>query len=169
MGTITDIDEDGFLAPAFHAFPDTLKPDGISGDDGPNLFGHAWNTATYIVHHPEFGWMAFGGNARVNGNIVKVTPLDSFRMRVYVASAGIWLTLDAGKFDEIAVNSKTGAIRLGLSPATEFLHSARLRIEQPGKSGAVGYRPEKSLKLERGAYAIPLDGGTTWVELTANP
>ena len=168
MGTITDIDEDGFLAPAFHAFPDTLKPDGISGDDGPNLFGHAWNTATYIVHHPDFGWVAFGGNAQVNGDIVKVTPLDSFRMRVYVASAGIWLMLDAGKFEEIKVNSKTGAIRLGLSPATEFLHSARLRIEQPGKNGGVGYRPEKTLKLERGAYAIPLGKVTTWVELTAS-
>jgi hypothetical protein len=170
MGTISDIDQEGFLAPAFHAFPDTLRPDGITGDDGPNLFGHAWNTATYLVHHPEFGWVAFGGNTHVNGDIVKVTPLDSFRMRVYVASAGLWLTLDAGKFQQIEVNSKTGAIRLGFSAATEFLHAARLRVEQPRKmSGAVNYRLAKSVEQERGAYVIPLGKETTWVDLTANP
>jgi hypothetical protein len=170
MGTISNIDQEGFLAAAFHAFPDALKPDGITGDDGPNLFGHAWNTATYVVNHPEFGWVAFGGNTRVNGDIVTVTPLDSFRMRVYVASSGVWLTLDAGKFEEIELNAKTGAIRLGFSASTEFLHSARLRIEQPAKkSGALNYRPAKSMQEERGAYMIPLDARITWVDLTANP
>ena len=166
MGTISDIDQEGFLGPAFHSFPGTLKEDALSGDNGPNLFGHAWNTATYIVHHPEFGWVAFGGNTRVNGETVQVTPLDSFRMRVYVASAGLWLTLDAGQFQQIEVNSRTGAIRVGLAPATEFLRSARLRIEQPAKvSGALNYQPLKSIAQERGAYVIPLGKTTTWVEL----
>jgi hypothetical protein len=168
MGTISDIDQEGFLAPAFHGFPDMLRPDGITGDDGPNLFGHAWNTATYIVDHPEFGWVTFGGNTRVVGNIVKVTPRDSFRMRVYLALAGVWLTLDAGQFEEIEVNSKTGAIRLGFSAATDYLHSALLRIEQPAKtSAAVRYRPAELLKEERGAYVIPLGKRIAWVELTA--
>ena len=166
MGTITDIDLEGFLAPAFHAFPDTLKPDALSGDDGPNLFGHAWNTATYIVHHPEFGWVAFGGNARVEGNIVKVTPLDSFRMRVYIASLGLWLTLDAGQFEQVEVNTRTGAVRVALVPATEFLRAARLRLEQPAQIAGVGtYRPLKTLRLERGAYTIPLGKRPTWVDL----
>jgi hypothetical protein len=101
---------------------------------------------------------------------VKVKPLDSFRMRVYVASAGVWLTLDAGQFAEVEVNSKTGAVRLGFSPATEFLHVARLRIERPAKiNGAVTYRPSKSVQQERGAYVIPLGKGITWVDLSANP
>ena len=166
MGTISDIDQEGFFAPAFHAFPDMLKRDGISGDDGPNLFGHAWNTATYIVHHPEFGWIAFGGNARSNGDTVQVAPLDSFRMRVYVASAGLWLTLDAGQFQQIDVNARTGAVRVGLSAATEFVHTARLRVGQPAKLGGSGsYQLTKSVPMERGAYLIPLGKGVTWVEL----
>jgi len=45
-------------------FPDTLAFDPLSGDNGPNFFGHAWNTATYIVDHPEFGWLAFRGNIK---------------------------------------------------------------------------------------------------------
>jgi predicted secreted protein len=170
MGALSDIDQEGFLAPAFHAFPDLLRPDALSGDDGPNFFGHAWNTATYIVRHPEFGWVAFGGNLHVEGDSVKVTPLDSFRMRVYVASAGVWLTLDAGQFEEIEVNSLTGAVRVGLSPGTEFLRAARLRIEHPAMiSRMATYRPAAPLKEERGAYVIPLGKGTTWVDLNAVP
>lgn len=166
MGTLTDIDEEGFLAAAFHAFPDLLRPDGITGDNGPNLFGHAWNTATYVVHRPEFGWVAFGGNIREEGQTIKVTPLDSFRMRVYVASEGLWLTLDAGQFEALELNTKTGAIRVGLAPATQYLHAARLRIEQPGKiGGAKPYQPAKPWKQERGAYVVPLGTGTTWMEL----
>jgi hypothetical protein len=166
MGMLTNVDQEGFLAPAFHAFPDMLKADALSGDNGPSVFGHAWNTATYLVHHPEFGWQAFGGNARVEGDIVKVTPLDSFRMRLYVASAGVWLTLDAGAFEGIEVNSRTGAIRVGLSPATEYLRVARLRVEQPAKVGAApSYRPTAPLKQERGAYVVPVGKATTWVEL----
>ena len=167
MGTLTDIDQEGFLAPAFHAFPDLLRPDGITGDDGTNLFGHAWNTATYIVHHPDFGWVAFGGNIRVEGETVKVTPLDSFRMRMYLASTGLWLTLDAGQFEALKLDEKTGAIRVGLTPATQYLRVARLRIEQAGKiEGAKTYQPAKSWKQERGAYVVPLRTATTWVELT---
>jgi hypothetical protein len=167
MGALTDIDREGFLAPAFHSFPDMLKVDPLSGDNGPNFFGHAFNTATYIVHHPEFGWVAFGGNSRVDGDVVRVTPLDSFRTRVYVASAGLWLTLDAGKFEAVEVHSKTGAVRIGLSAATEFTRMARLRLEEPAKiQGARTYGSTKPLKLERDAYVVPLERETTWVELT---
>ena len=76
---------------------------------------------------------------------MKVTPLDSFRMRVYLAPAGLWLTLDAGQFEAVELNQKTGAIRVCLAPATQYLHLARLRIEQPGKTeGAKTYHPAKS-------------------------
>lgn len=97
---------------------------------------------------------------------MQVTPLDSFRMRVYVAPTGAWLTLDAGQFQQIEVNARTGALRVGLAPATEFLHTARLRVEQPGKAAGSGnYQPTKPLPTERGAYVIPLGKGVTWVDL----
>ncbi|MGH9732204.1 MAG: DUF5695 domain-containing protein, partial [Candidatus Acidiferrales bacterium] len=168
MGALTDIDQQGFASAAFHAFPDMLKFDPYSGDYGPNFFGHALNTATYIVNHPEFGWLAFGGNIKAQGSTISVTPLDSFRMRVYVASFGLWLTLDAGQFDAVEINSKTGAVRLGLASATEFTPTAFLRVEQPAKINGVGaYQLDKSFTLERGAYVVPLRKGTTWVELRA--
>jgi hypothetical protein len=166
MGALTDIDQEGFASAAFHGFPDMLKPDPLSGDYGPNFFGHAWNTATYIVDHPDFGWLAFGGNVKMQGNVAAVTPLDSFRTRVYVASLGLWLTLDAGTFERVEVNSSTGVVRVGLAGATAASPEALLRIEQPAKvSGAGTYRPGSPLKSERGANVVPLHKGTTWVEL----
>jgi hypothetical protein len=165
MGALTDIDQEGFPSAAFHGFPDMLKPDPLSGDYGPNFFGHAWNTATYIVDHPQFGWLAFGGNIKAEGDIVKVTPLDSYRTRVYLASLGLWLTLDAGTFESVEVNSKTSEVRLGFSAATAFTSSARLHIEQPGRVKAGAYRPVKTLTSERDDWIVPLAQGITWVEL----
>jgi hypothetical protein len=46
MGSLSNIDQDGFPSMAFHTFPDTLKWDPITGDYGLNFFGHAYNAAT---------------------------------------------------------------------------------------------------------------------------
>ncbi len=168
MGALTDIDREGFASAAFHAFPDMLKHDPLSGDYGPNFFGHASNTGTYVVNHPEFGWLAFGGNLRDDGGKITVTPLDSFRMRVYLAPIGLWLTLDAGKFESVEFNSKTGAVRVGLDAATADTPGALLRVEEPAKIAGVGpYRPATTYQSERGGYKIPLGKSTTWVELTS--
>src|SRR5262249_27484543 len=165
MGALTDIDQDGFASAAFHSFPDMLKPDPYSGDYGPNFFGHAWNTATYLVDHPEFGWIAFGGNVKVHDGIVTVIPRDSSRSRIFIAPAGLWLTLDAGTFDALQFDSSTRTVRVGLSKASEFTREARLRVEQPGKTGASTYHPESQTKLERNSYVMPLSRETTWLTL----
>ena len=169
MGALTDIDQEGFASAAFHGFPDMLRPDPLSGDYGPNFFGHAWNTATYIVDHPQFGWLAFGGNINVDGKAVKVTPLDSFRARVYISSLGLWLTLDAGTFEKIEIDTGSGSVRVGLAAGTSFTTSARLRIEQPDRAKRGTYTPAKRLASERGAWIVPLGKEITWVELVASP
>jgi hypothetical protein len=166
MGALSNIDQEGFASVAFHSFPDTLKWDAYTGDYGPNFFGHAINTATYIVNHPEFGWQAFGGNVRVERDWVKVQVRDSFRKRVYIAPRGLWLTLDAGAFESVEVNTKTHAVRVGLAPADTFAPKALLKMEQPAKVAGIGaYRPVSKLTMERGAYSIPLQKRTVWVEL----
>jgi hypothetical protein len=95
-----------------------------------------------------------------------VIPLDSFRTRIYVAPAGLWLTLDAGQFTNVEVNAITKAVRVGLAAATRYTPAARLRVEQPAKIAGVGtYRPSGALKSERDAFVVPLKAGITWVEL----
>ena len=170
MGAITNIDEDGFASAAFHAFPDMLRFDPLSGDYGPNFFGHAFNTAAYLVNHPEFGWVAFGGNVKSAGESVTLKPLDSFRRSVYVASLGLWLTLDAGKFQTVELNLKTGSVRVGFDPADAFTPTARLRIEQPAQIPGIGkYHLTKQLPMERDTFAVKLGKQTTWIELSAKP
>jgi hypothetical protein len=165
-GALANIDEEGFLSPAFHAFPDMLRPDPVSGDNGPNLFGHALGTAVYVVDHPEFGWVAFGGNIDTRNRTVHVTPLDSARSRVYLAPLGLWLTLDAGTFESLELDPRTRKVRVTLSPADAFTSSARLRIERPGASRGVGkFHPAMQFGAERGAYVILLAKGTVSIEL----
>jgi len=104
----------------------------------PNFFGHAFNTATYVIKDPEFGWQSFGGNIITTGEWVNVQPLDSFRKRVYVARLRLWLTLDAGTFESIAVNTRSNIVPVTLSRADRFTRKARLQI-----SGA--YAPREIL------------------------
>jgi hypothetical protein len=166
MGTLTNIDQEGFAAAAFHAFPDTLRRDGISGDYAQNFFGHAMSTAAYLVDHPEFGWLAFGGNVSATGRTVRLTPLDSFRSRVYLAPLGLWLTLDAGCFVSVTMDKDTGSVQLELAGADRYTPEARLRIEQPGRLEGVGdYKPVAAFAGARGAIVVPLHKTSTWIEL----
>jgi hypothetical protein len=168
MGPLTNIDQEGFASCAFHAFPDMLKFDSYSGDYGSNFFGVTLAEATYVVDHPEFGWLAFGGNLQDKGRRVDVTPLDAFRQRVYVAPYGLWLTLDAGTFSRVEVDARNGTVRVELEPATGYTREALLRVEQPAElKGVRKYRPAREYKMERGAYVVELGPKATWVELKA--
>jgi hypothetical protein len=168
MGALTNIDSDGFLAPAFHSFPDMLRPDAISGDCAQNFLGHAFNTGTYVVRHPEFGWQAFGGVLTAQGSRVVVEPRDSFRMRVYLATLGLWITLDAGRIERVEFDAAAHTVRLGLAAGTASTPVARVRVEQPAAVAGIGhFAPKAPFKSERGAYVVPLGGATTWLELAA--
>ena len=163
MGALSNVDREGFASAAFHSFPDALKWDAYSGDYGMNFFGHAMNTATYIIDSPDFGWQAFGGNIEVRGNVVKVTPPDAMRRRVYIAPFGLWLTLDSETFSAIEINRKLRTVKVFFDEDGRG-SVARLRVEQP-VTGKVTFRPVSSLNLERGAYLIPVDRSVNTIEL----
>ncbi len=167
MGALTDIDEQGYDAPAFHSFPDMLRFDPLSGDNGPNFFGHAWNAATYVVKHPDFGWIAFGGDVSISAEDVTIEPRDAARMRIYFAPAGLWLTLDSGHFNRVVWNERTGKLRVALTAADEFTPQAHLRIEQPPHLRGVGaFHVSPVVSVDRGAYVFDLSATDTWVEIT---
>jgi hypothetical protein len=167
MGALSNIDEGGFPSAAFHSYPQNLKWDTYIGDYGPNFFGHAITTGTYVINHPDYGWQAFGGNVKSGGGWVTVQVLDSLRRRIYIAPLGLFLTLDAGTFESVAINPSTHAVRLTLSPAAEFTPNARLRIEQPAKIAGIGKYAMASgtFTTERGAVVMPLGKAGTVVEV----
>jgi hypothetical protein len=166
MGPLTNIDSDGFASAAFHSFPSTLQWDAYSGDYGPNFFSYAINAATYLIDHPQFGWQAFGGNVQSDGEWVRVAPHDAFRMRIYLAPRGLWLTLDAGAFEAVELNARTGLVRVGLTGGADHVSQGRLRVEQPAKIAGVGtYQPLQKLELHNDAYRVDIGPEITWVEL----
>ncbi len=169
MGALTNIDQDGFASVAFHAFPETLTWDAYSGDYGPNFLGHSLNAGTYVVNHAEFGWQAFGGNVSTTGTTVTVHVTDSLRKRVYVAPLGLYLTLDAGQFEQVAVDTRTNAVRITLAAATPATPRARLRVEQPWKPAGGPAYASASGTLERGAYTIALGQSATVVQIARRP
>jgi hypothetical protein len=153
MGSISNITRDGFGPAAFHSYPSTLKIDGLSGDYGPNFFGYAVNSATYITHDKNFGWLAFGGNLSKEKNLIKVDITTASKSRVFIAPARLWLTLDAGSFKSVIYNLTTKKISISLDTADEFTPQAYLRIQQPVNGT---YKIKQHLVINRGAYVIPL-------------
>ncbi|KAF4549874.1 Hypothetical protein D9617_19g101790 [Elsinoe fawcettii] len=110
QGPLSNIHQDGFGSMAFHAFPEDLFWDPYSGDYGPNFVGHALGVATYLVQHPTFGWISFGGNiVSQNGDVV-VEPKDTLRKRIYVAPLGVYITLDAGTVTRFSYNAQSRTI-----------------------------------------------------------
>lgn len=157
MGSISNITEDGFAPTAFHAYPSTLKNDDISGDYGSGFFGYAVNTASYLFRHPEFGWLAFGGNLDINGGVVNMTPTTAAKSAVYIAAAGVWIKMDAGTISSVSYDTASGEIKVMLDAANEFTPEAMLRVTSPG----AGYHIPDGVKNERAAYVITLNPNTT--------
>lgn len=166
MGELSNIDQDGFASAAFHAFPDMLAFDPYSGDYGSGFWGFAANTGTYVADDSALGWLCFGGNLQQRGHTLRIQPLDAFRSRLYVAPAGLWITLDAGRLREAVFDEDSGEISLTFDAATQDTPAARVRIARPANLPGVGeYRPSGSLRLERGAYTIPLHAQPVTVHL----
>jgi len=168
MGTISNITEEGFAPAAFHAFPSTLKNDGISGDYGSGFFGYAVNTATYLINHKEFGWLSFGGNVEEEKDLIRVKPVTAAKNAVFIAEAGLWINLDAGQIEEVSYKPSTGEVRLKLAAANEFTADATLRFQQTAGTSAKGsYQIANLEQTPQGSYRVALkQGGPTKVLLS---
>lgn len=82
----------------------------------------------FLVHHNEFGWLAFGGNIIRESDWITMEVTTAARSRIFIAAEGIELVLDAGKFRSVSYHPQTGKIRIVLEPANEFTPQALLRI-----------------------------------------
>lgn len=161
MGSLSNITEDGFAPCASHSFPSTLRNDGISGDYGSGYYGYAVNTASYITHSDELGWLAFGGNLTEKGDWVEVTITTASKSKVFIAPIQMWITLDAGQIENVAYNKVTGKVKVRLAKADEYTPKAYLSITKdsidPLLSGLK--------KDERGRYLVQLQSKTTEIDL----
>ncbi|KAI7362825.1 hypothetical protein KC336_g21646, partial [Hortaea werneckii] len=113
QGPLSNIDAGGFGSMAFHSYPDTLRWDAYSGDYGPNFLGHVLGAATYLLDHPIFGWISFGGNVHQdNGSVIVVEPKDMLRKRIFVAPVSLWVTIDAGIISSFSYHSESQEVEI---------------------------------------------------------
>jgi hypothetical protein len=166
MGAISNITQDGFAPAAFHSFPSTLKNDGISGDFGTGFLGYALNTATYLVQHEEFGWVSFGGNCATKGKWVKTDLTTAAQSRVYVAPAGLWLTLDAGRFKSVSYNTATGAVKIVFEAVDSMTPEAYMHVTTTGREDTSRKYNTATLSANnRGQFVVPLKEKQTTITL----
>lgn len=158
LGSISNITIDGFGPCAFHSFAETLKIDGYSGDYGPNFLGHVLNTRTFIVRHPEWGWISYGGNMKESKNEISVVPTDSSRSRVYFSFLKMGIILDAGNIRKISFKKDgTGSINIVLFDLSKSTSNARLRVQQD-KNPTMKFLVAGNFQKEREAWVIPFQG-----------
>lgn len=166
MGALSNIDERGFASAAFHSFPDRMTFDPYSGDYGPNFFGHAINTGTFLTHDDEMGWICFGGNIEEHRGRVHATVLDSSRDRLFIAPLGLWITLDAGHISSVDFELGKSTVQLHLTAASPAMPTARLRLMQTSmKPSAHSWKVASKTTVDAGASVIPLGVGETTVTL----
>jgi Family of unknown function (DUF5695) len=161
LGGITNIDPEGFASAAFHSWPDQMRWDSYTGDYGMGFFGHAYAAATYLVKDSTFGWLAFGGNLQQQGALVRVVPKDGARARLFVAPAGVWIVLDAGKITSASYAPANGRIILTLDPADSATPAARIVVNTTIAKSKL-YAVLGGI-AERGARTIPLSEQPTSV------
>lgn len=164
MGTLTNIDEEGFGAAAFHSMPDMRRFDAYTGDYGMGFFGHALSTASYLLEHETFGWIGFGGDVTTASGTVTLFPNDTGRKRVFIPSANLWLTLDAGKFEAITLHHDTCEVDVRLAAEGAFSKFARLRVESTGGGVCAGMRLDGH-SFEREAWTVPFQDGRATISL----
>ncbi|WP_294391641.1 DUF5695 domain-containing protein [uncultured Sphingomonas sp.] len=154
MGGITNIDQQGFSSAAFHAWPDMMRWDPYSGDYGMGFYGHALTAGSYLVKDPTFGWLGFGADISLAGGTVILIPRDGARSRLFVAPAGQWITLEAGKIARASYTPATGRIALTFDPADAHTPAARLFVEATTPDA----RPLAiaGARQERGGYTLLL-------------
>ncbi|KAB8621910.1 hypothetical protein FH972_026019 [Carpinus fangiana] len=157
MAGISNIDEQGFGSMAFHSWPDALKWDAYSGDYGLAFAGHTMGTATYLIQHPTFGWLSFGGNVVKSDEPVVIEPKDSLRQRIYVGSAGLYVELESGAIKDFSFYPSSGKTEVKVVPQVHQTAANTDSVFLTYTSSASRILTN-GLALERGGYNVPLDG-----------
>ncbi|KAI7279182.1 hypothetical protein KC343_g986 [Hortaea werneckii] len=138
QGPLSNIDAGGFGSMAFHSYPDTLRWDAYSGDYGPNFLGHVLGAATYLLNHPIFGWISFGGNVyQDNGSSIIVETKDMLRKRIFFAPVGLWVTIDAGVVSSFSYDAESRQVELCVESDMDFKSHWKQHGSHGGRSNVM--------------------------------
>ncbi|KAM0278198.1 hypothetical protein ACHAQH_005313 [Verticillium albo-atrum] len=120
---MSNINQDGFPSVAYHAWPDTQKWDGITGDYGGGFLGMALNGGVYVAEDSEVGLVVYGGILSHRGSAVVVQPKDAVKRRVHIGPLSVLIEIDAGVVDEFSYDGGSVTLRIkqpANGPKAEF-------------------------------------------------
>lgn len=157
MGALANVTEDGFGPAAFHSYPSTLANDGISGDYGSGFYGYAVNSGTYIIKHPEFGWLAFSGNLTQQKDHIAVEVTTASQSKVFLAEETLWITTEVGEINKFTYDEKTKEVTLAFNSTVNDVEINNIILSLNAESG---YQVEGVTKNSNGRYLIPKDKKT---------
>ena len=137
---------------AFHSYPETLIWDAYSGDYGPNFAGHVMGAATYLVEHPVFGWVSFGGNLVQRNGLLIVEPRDAARKRFFIAETALWVELDAGQIESFSFDPKSKEVVVQITSNFTGVTDATLKWEQTSRvrSSSLSVTSNRSTRVVSG-------------------
>ena len=153
LGHLSNIHPNGAASMAWHGDPGLLRRDAYSGDYGPGLYGYWRSAASYVVCMPPYGWSCFlcdlddpsaptpdqpGATDGCDTNVkLRITPRDAFGRRAYLASIGLYITVDGASMTELLFAPSENSVSIVLKPhslapsAEATLALAVERIEPP--------------------------------------
>ena len=76
--------------------------------------GQVLGAATYLINHPIFGWVSFGGNLQIHDGVISVEPRDSVRKRLFIAEVGLWVEFDAGTIERFTFDPNTCQVEVSV-------------------------------------------------------
>jgi len=160
-GVLTNIDDiTGAPSMAFHSDASLLRFDPASGDHGLAFYGHSHNTQSFLVRDPDLGWLCYFCDLAQQPDRLVVTPRDTYRKRLYVASIGLQIVSDAGTIEKVEVTlvgKEIAAVNVVYDPRGGQPLS-RFRLRLISRAGGRVFAA-KGLCLTRGGYDIPADSG----------
>ena len=176
LGVLTNVDEVGAPAMAFHGDPKLMTFDPASGDYGLAFYGHSHNTQSFLVPHKDFGWLCYFCDVEHGQTYLRVFPRDSYHRTVYLASLGLQIQSEVGtifavemrRSAQVAAQVTVTFDIIGSQPLTKFRLRLACRDTTTGACarGLHTYVVD-GVKKTRGAYEIvPAANGNTNVTIT---
>lgn len=166
---ISNINQDGFPSIAYHAWPDTQKWDGYTGDYGQGFLGMALNGGVYVAEDSEAGLVAYGGILTQGGDIVTVANKDAVKRRVYIGPLRLSVEIDAGMVDEFTYDAGSGTVDLSITQPADGPIAEAVVVWADSRSETT-WAVADGADEARGGWRVALggDGGTVRLEAQEN-
>ncbi|KAG5959612.1 hypothetical protein E4U56_004892 [Claviceps arundinis] len=156
MGPLSNINAEGFVSTAFHSYPNRLKWDGYSGDYGPSYLGVIMGSCTYLVQHPDFGWISMGGNVAPSSNndVIVVEPRDTVRRSIYVAAMGLSVAFESGVITSFAYEPQSKKLTITLQAVPGDTKTASTIVKYESTLGGKVSLESPTAGVKRGGYVV---------------